>query len=415
MAYTLREDVRDAIAKLYLHPHTQEGEQALEMLEEVAEQGDKDAYYLLGRCYAGPSFISSVHGFFEDHDKAREYFYKSTLHGSALGILGYMRISSKNNYVLYPPYESIQRVWEDVYSLAEQNDIFAQMLIANAYYYEDVAIIFEEGRIASCDPAAYERLAYEWMKKAISLYENCIDHGLTLVIGNLIQLYTKGMHGLPIQPHKELELWRRGASMKDGRYEAKLGVWCSEHGQHSQAAGYFESAYQHGNLDGLYHLAEEYTFRGGLPLDLLTACKCLEECLAKKHQVLVCHNMLGEIYVFGGSGVMVDYEKAFYHLQSANQIDYNIWASDLLGTCYLKVLGTKPDYQKAMQLFEMDVSKPMSCIGIGEIYAYGLGVKQDIRSAMIYWSNHPKDERVLANKKNFKRTIFGWKQLHHDE
>lgn len=413
MAYTFSKDVRDAIAKLWLHPHTGEGAQALEALENAASQGDKDAYYLLGRCYAGPSFISSIHGFKEDDEKAQEYFYKSTIYGSAIGMLGYMRVSSKNRYILYPPYESMQEVFDEVHQLAyEQQDIFCKMLIANAYYYEDVALIFEEGRKASCDPATYEALAQQWMKEAISLYESCIDHGLTLVIGNLIQLYTKGMYGLPIQPHKELELWRRGASMKDGRYEAKLGVWCSEHGQHTQAVSYFKSAYHHGNLDGLYHLAEETTFRGGLPLDLLSACKCLEECLANKHQELGCHNMLGEIYFFGGSGVMIDYEKAFYHLQAAHQIDGNIWASDLLGTCYLKGLGTKPDYQKAMRLFEMDVHKPMACIGIGEIYAYGLGVKQDIRSAMVYWSNHPKDERVIANKKNFKRTLFGWKQIH---
>lgn len=114
---------------------------------------------------------------------------------------------------------------------------------------------------------------------------------------------------------------------------------------------------------------------------------------------------LGEIYFYGGDGILPDYDRAFPHLLAAFE-DGSLWGSDMLGTCYLKGLGTGTDYAKALPLFEKDVSKPMSCIGIGEIYAYGLGVKPDIRSAMVYWSNHPKDERVLANQKNFKRTLF---------
>ena len=49
-------------------------------------------------------------------------------------------------------------------------------------------------------------------------------------------------------------------------------------------------------------------------------------------------------------------------------------------------------------------------IGLGEIYAYGLGVPQDIKRGMEYWNKLPQDERVLEHKQNFKKTLFGWKQ-----
>ena len=47
---------------------------------------------------------------------------------------------------------------------------------------------------------------------------------------------------------------------------------------------------------------------------------------------------------------------------------------------------------------------------LSEIYAYGLGVPVDIRKAMKFWKQLPNDPRVLENKKNFKRTLFGWKR-----
>ncbi|MBQ9768384.1 MAG: sel1 repeat family protein [Lachnospiraceae bacterium] len=52
----------------------------------------------------------------------------------------------------------------------------------------------------------------------------------------------------------------------------------------------------------------------------------------------------------------------------------------------------------------------LAIIGMGEMYAYGLGVPQDIKRGMEYWAKLPKDERVQEHKRNFKKTLFGWKQ-----
>ena len=83
----------------------------------------------------------------------------------------------------------------------------------------------------------------------------------------------------------------------------------------------------------------------------------------------------------------------------------------MLGTCYLKGLGTQVDYVKAKEEFERCPEKALSAVGLGEIYAYGLGVPVDIKKAMSYLDKFPQHEHVIANKKNFKRTLFGWKRI----
>mgnify|MGYP002515126688 CR=1 FL=1 len=54
----------------------------------------------------------------------------------------------------------------------------------------------------------------------------------------------------------------------------------------------------------------------------------------------------------------------------------------------------------------------LSAVGLGEIYAYGLGVPVDIKKAMTYWDKFPKHEHVIEHKKHFKKTLFGgWKRI----
>ncbi len=89
----------------------------------------------------------------------------------------------------------------------------------------------------------------------------------------------------------------------------------------------------------------------------------------------------------------------------------NYWGSDMLGTCYLKGLGTNVDYVKAKEELSRYTKEALSSIGLGEIYAYGLGVPVDIKKGMEYWDRFPNHQKVIEHKKNFKKTLFGWKQV----
>lgn len=91
-----------------------------------------------------------------------------------------------------------------------------------------------------------------------------------------------------------------------------------------------------------------------------------------------------------------DYEKAFQHLLAAHNAGNN-WGGDMLGTCYLKGLGTPVNYQMAKGIFSYYPDKLLSAIGLGEIFAYGLGTPENIRTAMKYWNQYPNDPCVMEH------------------
>ena len=187
----------------------------------------------------------------------------------------------------------------------------------------------------------------------------------------------------------------------------KLGTKAEET-QPQKAAEYFQKALDQGYADAGYYLGKLYTFKGAFPRDLKKAKELFEKYI--DGATVGCHNLLGEIYFYGGDGIEPDYNKAFEHLLAAHNME-NYWGSDMLGTCYLKGLGTNIDYVKAKEEFERYTKKTLSAIGLGEIYAYGLGVPADIKKGMEYWDRFPNHQQVIEHKKNFKKTLFGWKRV----
>lgn len=63
----------------------------------------------------------------------------------------------------------------------------------------------------------------------------------------------------------------------------------------------------------------------------------------------------------------------------------------MLGTCYLKGWGTSIDYEAARNEFLVYPAEELSAIGLGEIYCFGLGVKQNIRTGMEYLDKFPNN------------------------
>ena len=153
-----------------------------------------------------------------------------------------------------------------------------------------------------------------------------------------------------------------------------------------------------------------YTYGGELPQDLSKAKLLFEECLKTGADDVGCNNRLGELYFRGWDVFEPDYKKAAEHFLAA-QKEENFWSSDMLGTCYLKGWGVEQDYRKAKEQFDRYPGEELSAIGLGEIYAYGLGVPVDIKKAMESWNLFSSNPRVIENKKNFKKTLFGWKRV----
>lgn len=231
---------------------------------------------------------------------------------------------------------------------------------------------------------------------------------ITLGIGNYVNIFESGNYGVLKNPKKVMDAQQIGADNGEPFDMVEVGKRLQDK-EPQKAAEYFERALNLGFAPGGLNLGKMYSIGGLLPRDLYKARNLIEGCLRAGECTIACNNRLGQIYFVGGDGVDVDYDKAFTHFMEAYK-DNNYWAADMVGTCYLKGLGTEKDYKKAHDEFARYPGEELAIIGLGEIYAYGLGVPQDIKRGMEYWAKLPKDPRVLEHKRNFKKTLFGWKQ-----
>lgn len=398
--------ITSAVNSLWIDPWNNDGTKAKSMLEEAANEGNGDACFFLGRCYLGECFINPKFGFEEDEKKGMEYFNKSIELGSAIGMFGSQRLSGfkpRCGSFIHEPYSSLKEIWDEVNTLAQNGDVFCQYMIGNAYYYGDCIEMlgYNKNQVDI-------KMIQSFQRQAIELFEKSIEKGLTLAIPNLIDILSSGDYGIAKDQKRVEALIKRGAELNHPFYECKLAQSLKET-DIQQALQLFESSITHGSNDAYYYIGQLYTFEGELPRDLQKAKQYFEEGIKHSAKETGCKNELGRIYFYGGDGIEKDYDKAFKLFKETKQ--ENNWCSDMLGTCYLKGLGTTIDYIAAKKEFEIYSAEELSAIGLGEIYCYGLGVKQNINTGMNYLNQFPDNPRVNEIKSHFKHTLFGWRQI----
>lgn len=106
------ERVETAIQLLWFDRNPSQREEALSMLRAAANLGDGDAYYFLGRCYLGKSYVDPVVGLPVDTSFAFECFRTSLTLESAIGMFGAMHqegFEPPGGTIVHPPYHSKKR------------------------------------------------------------------------------------------------------------------------------------------------------------------------------------------------------------------------------------------------------------------------------------------------------------------
>lgn len=404
--------IQQAVQILWCGRNFERGAEAKALLEQAAAEGNADAYCFLARCYAGSCFVEPGFGLPEDDDKVEEYLNLSIENGSAIGMFSARRFGGfkpRCGSFVHEPYHSDREIWNEVCELAGSGNIFARYLVANAYYYGDVGE-FLEIDFSNVSEKQLNSQFRQWAMTAISMYEDLISHNMFMGLGNYIDIITSGDYGVPKNEKRAQELCYLGAEKGIPFYMVKVGQSLEE-AQPDKAIEYYKRALNSNYPEAGYYLGMLYTFKGRMPRNLNIARVYFENCLNAGQQLTGCNNMLGEIYFYGGDGIERDYNKAFRYLLAAHNRD-NYWGSDMLGTCYLKGLGTSVDYMRAKEEFEHYPGEALSAIGLGEIYAYGLGVPVDIKKAMTYWDKFPEYPVVIEHKKHFKKSLLGgWKRI----
>jgi hypothetical protein len=363
------ERVEYAVNNIWFKADVSLVDESLKKLREAANQGDGDAYYFLGRCYMGKSYVNPSLNLPLDVKFAYECFNMSLIFESAIGMFGTMHIEgfepSCGGFV-QPPYHSKLEIWNTVAKMSHSGNIFCKFLIASAYYYGYIAD-FTDIKVKG---KALDNLRYKWDASAIKLYEECAVAGLGIAIPNLVELLSSGRKGEPIQLKKAEKYIRLGADMGIGSYERMVGNHYRKCGNGAMALKMYERALLHRDFYTYYCIGKLYTFNGILELDLDKAF----EHFSKGYELFpddygFC-NMLGEIYFYGGYdkgfNIKKDYEKAFYFLNKAYSLG-SPWGADMLGTCYLYGYGTAVNLKRARLLFSLCPKKHLAIIGLEKL------------------------------------------------
>lgn len=359
------ERVETAIQLLWFDRNPSRREEALSMLRAAANLGDGDAYYFLGRCYLGKSYVDPVVGLPVDTSFAFECFRTSLTLESAIGMFGAMHqegFEPPGGTIVHPPYHSKKEIWDAVSEYAAQGHIFCKYLIANAYYYS-TAGEFLDITPTNTGAKQYKRYQYEWTASAMRLYEECVAAGLGIALPNLVDLLRTGRNGAPVQRQRAQNYIHLGADLGIGAYERIVGNEYRDEGRLAKAIEMYERALAHKDDYAYYCLGKLYTFNGAMPLDLKKALSYLEEGSARLPDDAGFCNLLGEIYFHGGQDVLPDYDQAFILLSKA-YFKGSTWGADMLGTCYLNGLGTKTNLNMARKLFELHPKKPLAAGGL---------------------------------------------------
>lgn len=369
MAAHFDDNVEFAIKNIWIDMRSGKKEEALAKLREAANIGDGDAFYFLGRCYLGRSFVDPSIGMPDDKKFAFECFDMSLSLESAVGMFGTMHLEGYTpacGSFVQPPYHTKKEIWDAVKNMADNGQVFCEYLIANAYYYCDVADFLDITPESIGGKQKYKRQIQEWAATAFRMYENCVAKGLGIAIPNLVDLLQSGKNGIPIQRERANKYIHIGADMGIGAYERIVGNEYRNNGQTAKAAAMYESALAHGDNYAYYCLGKLYTFHGAMPLNLKKALAYLETGHAMQPDDSGFCNLLGEIYFYGGQGIEKDFDKAFSLLRQAYR-NGSTWGADMLGMCYLKGLGTAVDTKQAQKLFSLHPKRKLAAAGLREL------------------------------------------------
>ncbi|MCH5343048.1 MAG: sel1 repeat family protein [Acetatifactor sp.] len=401
--------VDKAIEDIYYCYDNQRAAQAAKSLSEAVDAGDGDAAYLLSRCYSGPEYSWKYHcfEFGEDDAKVEQLIRQSVMQGSAMGVLGSMRVG-----MLTPeleaamPFPSLKAAWDIVYEKAQAGCAFAQNMIGNTYFWGDIFRIEKQDLDSLSREELIVRLR-ESMLACVPWFERAIKGGMGFSARNLFNLYLEGEKNLiDPEPSKAWILAKQCAELGHPDWQLKWGRHLQESDQEKEGLDWCLRAANQGQLDAWFYVGRPYQDGKVVPKDAPYALSCYEKGMEDPNQI-GCLNRAAQLLFLGQDGVTQDYARAVRLLEEAHAL-HNDWGNDMLGICYLFGYGCQKDPVRARSLFEeVKWSTDLLNYGLGLIYADGLGVPEDIKKGVAYLQKAQNYRPAQEALSRFKKTLFG--------
>ncbi len=398
--------VNKALKDIYYSYDIQKAVEAASFLEAASDAGDGDATYILSRCFCGPEYSWEFHPFTEDDAMARKLTEKSIRQGSAMGVLGAMRIG-----ILSPklekemPFDSLSQVWDIIREKALAGSPFCQNMIGNTYFWLDIVRIQGISDKDFPSRAKYAKYLRETQLECIPWFEKAYRGGMGHAGRNLFNLYFDGDEGtFEPQPQKADEVVRMGAELGYPDWQERYARQLSEEeGREAEAFSYFLRAAEQGQITAWGYVGNAYQYGEGTAKDVRRALECYEKGMDKSYG---CCNGAGELYFLGQDGIPQDYAKAVRCFEQA-RAQGSDWGNDMLGLCYLLGQGCVKDPVKARELFLDADDSDLKNYGLGLIYADGLGVPEDIRLGVEFLKKAKDYEPAKEALTHYKRGILG--------
>lgn len=324
MGLYFSDDVEQALADIYYNVRfkTANGPRGFETLQRAADNGDPDAMYFLSRCYGGKSYVWSDFGFPEDDDMMFEWVGRSMQAGSAVGVVGSLRVGMSSE-LENSPFNSLHEAWEVVLAKAQAGETFCQYMIGNTYKWGDIADIEERTPDKFLDTDQFMAYLADSTLKCVPWFEKAMEQGAWAAAQGLVTLYRKGAENhIAPQPQKAESALKRAIELGYPEFAWQYGDMLFEQERYREAVYYIDWSRREGNAYDTYDNDE------------LAYCK------------------------INGLGCRQDYEGAKALLDEVS------WGSPLKNFCYGKIyaegLGVPQDIAKGVSYYQKADSLPQT-------------------------------------------------------
>lgn len=269
-----------------------------------------DAYALLARVYAGPSFTWAESGFPEDNMRTYQCLHDSIRRHSPIGTLQALRIAGSITPTVR---RDIQLTFDDafhiIYDYAKQDDAYCQYIIGNVFFWGDYHIINPAKQLLHPEKASFgQRLRHAMRNKSLrkSLSTLCgmvdedalqrksreqakfwfnkaLDHGLAMFQGNLRNIYIdEGDY------ENARRVAHKAADLGNPTMMLYTGLDHHEKGEFTEAFTWFKKGADLGQpeciaelADYYYHFYTQPTLRTTIPYDPIKATELYQQAATK--------------------------------------------------------------------------------------------------------------------------------------